>query len=166
MLNPIDHDAVIRDGRVAGTFPDEIHPGVAWWIASCFIVMSQTRALAVAHDGQPTTEDFHRRFCQGAINAKHYACQVADLGAADEPTLLRAMKQLGDVPGAWLATDDTGGQQVVAIRLYDAAGQPVDEETGLAKIRKMIADDHVPIPVNEGAKGSVTNRRDLAGVTP
>jgi hypothetical protein len=163
MLNPIDTDAVIRDGRVAGVFPGEIHEGVAWWVAACFVVVSKTHGLAVAHDGRPTTAEFHSRFCRGAINAQHYACQVADLGAADETALLHAMKQLGEAPGARLSTEGDAGRETVTIRLYDAAGRPVAEENGLAEIRKMIAADHVPIPVNEQAKGHVTDRRDLAG---
>lgn len=161
MLNPIDTDAVIRDGRVAGTFPGDIHPGVAWWVAACFVVTSQTSQLTVAHDGHPITAEFHRRFCRGAINAQHFACQVSDLGAADEGRLLRAMKQIGEAPGALLTT--TEDRQLVTIRLYDAQGQQVTDETGLAAIRRMIAADHVPIPVNEQARGRIINRRDLSG---
>ncbi|MFI9080810.1 hypothetical protein ACIGW8_30800 [Streptomyces sioyaensis] len=161
MLKPIDADAVIRDDRVAGTFPGEIHAGVAWWVAACFVVVSQARQMAVAHDGNPTTEEFHRRFCRGAINAQHFGCQVADLGQADEAQLVHAMKALGDVPGALLSTASDGSQQTVAIRLFEAGGRPLTEDTGLAKVREMIATDRVPIPVNDQAKGRITTRRDL-----
>ncbi|WNZ12077.1 hypothetical protein [Streptomyces sp. 11x1] len=123
MLNPIDTDAVIRDGRVAGAFPDEIHEGVAWWVAACFVVISRARQMAVAHDSHPTTAEFHQRFCRGAINAEHFGCQVSSLGTADEAQLLHAMKQLGGVPGALLTTTDGGGRRTVTIRLYDADGQ-------------------------------------------
>ncbi|NEC86462.1 hypothetical protein [Streptomyces sp. SID12501] len=161
MLNPIDSDAVIRDGRIAGAFPGEIHEGVAWWIAACFVVISRARQLAVAHDDHPATAEFHRRFCQGAINAEHWACQVSSLGAADEAQLLHAMKELGGVPGALLTTADNDGRQTVTIRLYDGDGQPVVEDTGLARLRKMIASDRIPIPVNDQAKGRITERHDL-----
>ncbi|WP_329379043.1 hypothetical protein [Streptomyces sp. NBC_01716] len=161
MLNPIDTDAVIRDGRVAGVFPGEIHEGVAWWVASCFVVVSRTGQLAVAHDGHPTTAEFHRRFCRGAINAEHWGCQVADLGTAGESQLLRAMTSLGAIPGARLSTGVEGGRKIVTIRLYDADGQPVDEEKGLAKVREMIASDRAPRPVNDQAKGRIIERRDL-----
>jgi hypothetical protein len=161
VLKPIDSDAVIRDGRVAGAFPDEIHEGVAWWVAACFVVVSQARQMAVAHDSHPATAEFHRRFCRGAINAEHFGCQVSSLGTADEAQLLHAMKQLGGVPGALLTTTDDGGRQTVTIRLYDADGQPVTEDTGLARVRQMIASDRVPVPVNDQAKGSITERRDM-----
>ncbi|WP_406472312.1 hypothetical protein [Streptomyces sp. NBC_01615] len=161
MLNPIDTDAVIRDGRLAGAFPGEIHEGVAWWAAACFVVVSRSGQMAVAHDSHPTTAEFHRRFCRGAINAEHWGCQVSSLGTADEAQLLHAMKELGGVPGALLTTADGGGRQTVTIRLYDADGQPVTEDTGLAKLREMIASDRVPIPVNDQAKGSIIERRDL-----
>ncbi|MER0480069.1 hypothetical protein ABR737_17270 [Streptomyces sp. Edi2] len=161
MLNPIDTAAVIRDGRVAGTFPGEIHKGVAWWVAACFVVVSRTSRIAVAHDGHPTTGDFHRRFCRGAINAQHFSCQLADLGEANEDQLVHAMQALGNIPGALLSTTGDGGRQTVTIRLYDAEGRPLTEDTGLAKVREMIAADRVPIPVNDQAKGRITLRRDL-----
>ncbi|MBA2807699.1 hypothetical protein E0500_009795 [Streptomyces sp. KM273126] len=161
MLNPIDTDTVIRDGRVAGTFPGEIHEGVAWWVAACFVVIGQAVQMAVAHDGHPATAEFHRRFCLGAINAQHWGCQVASLGTADQAQLLHAMKELGGVPGALLTTTDGDEGQTVTIRLYDVDGQPVTEDTGLSKLREMIASDRVPIPVNDQAKGSITERRDL-----
>lgn len=161
MLNPIDSDAVIRDGRISGAFPGEIHEGVAWWVAACFVVISKTRQLAVAHDEHPATTEFHQRFCRGAINAEHWACQVSSLGTADEAQLLHVMKQLGGVPGALLTTTDSGDRKTITIRLYDADGQPVTEDTGLARMRKMIASDRVPIPVNDQAKGHITERHDL-----
>ncbi|TVZ94972.1 hypothetical protein [Streptomyces sp. BK340] len=161
MLNPIDADAVIRDGRISGAFPGEIHEGVAWWVGSCFVVLSQAGQMAVAHDGHPATAEFHQRFCLGAVNAQHFGCQVSSLGTADEAQLLHAMKGLGGVPGTLLTTADGGGRQTVTIRLYDADGQPVAEDTGLAGLREMIASDRIPIPVNDKAKGSITERHDL-----
>ncbi|GAA2338544.1 MULTISPECIES: hypothetical protein [Streptomyces] len=161
MLNPIDTDTVIRDGRISGAFPGEIHEGVAWWVAACFVVVSKARQMAVAHDGHCVTVEFHRRFCRGAINAEHFGCQISSLGMADEGHLLNAIKELGDVPGALLTTTDHGGRQTVTIRLYGADGQPVTEDTGLARLREMIASDRVPIPVNDQAKGHITERRDL-----
>ncbi|MEH0419469.1 hypothetical protein [Streptomyces sp. B21-083] len=163
MLNPIDSDAVIRDGRIAGVFPGEIHEGVAWWVAACFVLISQARQMAVAHDEHPVTAEFHRRFCRGAVNAEHWGCHVSSLGTADEAQLLHAMKELGGVPGALLTTTDSGGGggQMITIRLYDADGRPVTEDTGLARLRKVIASDRIPIPVNDQAKGRITDRRGL-----
>ncbi|MFG2883931.1 hypothetical protein ACGFYV_16815 [Streptomyces sp. NPDC048297] len=161
MLKPVDTDAIIRDGRVAGIFPGEIHKGVAWWVGACFVVICRARQIAVAHDDHPTTAEFHRRFCRGAINAVHWACQVSDLGATDETQLLHAMKELGSVPGARLSTADSGERRTVTIRLYAADGRPVTEDTGLARLREMIASDRVPIPVNDQAKGRITECRNL-----
>ncbi|MFI0150769.1 hypothetical protein [Streptomyces lydicus] len=162
MLKPIDPDVVIRDGHVVGAFPDEIHEGVAWWVAACFVVVSHARQMAVAHDDHPTSRAFHRRFCRGAINAQHFGCQVADLGKADDAQLLHAMRALGEVPGTLLSTR-VGDRQTVSIRLYDAKCQPLTEDTGLAKLREMIAADRVPIPVNDEAKGRITARPALVG---
>ncbi|GHH12567.1 hypothetical protein [Streptomyces rubradiris] len=161
MLQPIDTDRIIRDSRVSGSYPEEIHQGVAWWVAACFVVVSGAGQMAVAHDDHPVTDGFHRRFCLGAINAGHWRCQVCTLGVADEAQLLYAMQELGCVPGALLTTAESGTRPTVTIRLYDTQGRPVAEDTGLAMVREMIARDRVPLPVNEQAKGRITSRRDL-----
>ncbi|MEU7048120.1 hypothetical protein [Streptomyces eurythermus] len=161
MLQPIDTDRVIRDGRVSGAYPEEIHEGVAWWVAACFVVVSRAGQMAVAHDDHLVTNGFHRRFCLGAINAEHWGCQVWTLGVADETQLLYAMRELGCVPSALLTNADSGTRPTVTIRLYNAHGRPVAEDTGLARVREMIARDRVPLPVNEQAKGRITSCRDL-----
>ncbi|NUK85335.1 hypothetical protein [Streptomyces lunaelactis] len=156
MLNPINTDAVVLDGAVIGQFPVEIHEGVGWWVGACLVVTAKANRIAVAHDGHGTSATFYERLCRGAINAQHFACTVADLRVADEASLIRTMKELGSVPGALVTTtvgDD--GAETVRISLYDREGQPLGEEAGLARIRRMIAEDHVPIPVNDRSKGRV-----------
>ncbi|MFE9553578.1 hypothetical protein ACFYOD_08830 [Streptomyces sp. NPDC006703] len=158
MLNPINTDAVIRGGGAHGRFPDGIHEAVGWWLGACFVSTLKAQRIVVAYDGRATSVLFHQRLCRGAINAQHYACTVLTLRVADEGTLLRAMTELGDVPGARVSTT-TGleGTEAVSIVLYGPDGKPLDEDTGLASIRRMIANDRVPIPVNETAKGRIEN---------
>jgi phosphomannomutase len=160
VLNPIDVERVIRDRQVCGVFPTEIHEGVAWWVASCFVVTVKTSRLAVAYDGREATEEFRRRFHKGAVNAQHWACHVHDLGTVDENELLATAKEL-HAPAAYLTTALAGDDLTATIRLYDTDGQLLDEDTGLARIRDMIADNHVPIPVNEQAKGRIEDSRSL-----
>ncbi|MEV6316020.1 hypothetical protein [Streptomyces sp. NPDC051776] len=157
MLNSIKVDAVIRDDRATGTFPSEIHEGVGWWVASCFVIVARTSALVLAHDGSPAGELFVDRMGNGATNAQHYACQVSVLGQADETQLLDAARQLGGVPAARVSADGT----TVTIDLYAEDGSRITEETGWAKIRDQIRNDQVPRPVNDQAKGCVINRADL-----
>ncbi|MCJ1677757.1 hypothetical protein MTF65_10475 [Streptomyces sp. APSN-46.1] len=154
MLNPINPGAVITGGQIHGTFPGQIHEGVPWWVAACFVTVTRTGALAVAHDGRPATGRFHHSFLQGAINAHHFACEIADAGATDETGLLHAMSALGGIPGA-LITTSGDGPHTVTIRLYSADGRQAQEDTGLAAIRAMIAADRVPIPVNATCKGRI-----------
>ncbi|MFG2879711.1 hypothetical protein ACGFYU_32655 [Streptomyces sp. NPDC048337] len=151
MLNPIDTAAVIQAGGATGRFPDEIHPAVAWWMATCFVVTARAHRIVVAYDGQPATAPFFDRMCLGAINAQHYACHVLDLGNADVKTLLAAMKEADGVPGMRVTT--TG--DTATLTLYDRYGAPLTEDTGLSLIRIMIAEDRVPIPVNSGCKGRI-----------
>lgn len=158
MLNPIDTDAVIRDGGATGRFPHEIHTGVAWWMAACYVVTARLDGLVVAYDGQPATAEFFDRMCLGAINAQHYACLVLDRGVADQEDLLAAMKELGRVPGMYAATRSG----TATLTLFDHDGAPLTERTGLHLIRRMIAEDRVPIPVNAGSKGRIQRYEEAA----
>ncbi|WP_079169571.1 hypothetical protein [Streptomyces sp. C8S0] len=117
--------------------------------------------MAVAYDRHQVTAEFRHRFLKGAVNAEHWACHVSDLGTATDSQLLNAMRQLGDIPGAHLSTQATEDDVIVTIRLYAADGSPLDEDTGLARIRDMISHDRVPIPVNTAARGKVTDDRSL-----
>lgn len=155
MLNPIDTEKVIRDGAACGQYPGEIHEGVGWWIGACLVVVTHANRIAVAHDGYAASALFQRCLCRGTMNAQHYACTVMDLHVADEHELLSAMKELGGVPGVLITTTPDAGTETVRIALYDRHGEPLGEDAGLARIRQMIADDHVPIPVNDQARGHV-----------
>ncbi|MBX9398011.1 hypothetical protein K4749_31600 [Streptomyces sp. TRM72054] len=151
---------MIRDGGASGLFPGQIHEGVAWWIGACLVVVLKTTRLVVAHDGHPTSATFHERLCRGAINAQHFACRVTDLRTTTEAELLSVMSVLGNLPGALIATTTTEDGEIVNIALYDVEGKPLTEHTGLATIRRLIADDHVPIPVNNRAKGLVVHHAE------
>ncbi|MEV7679460.1 hypothetical protein AB0O64_13010 [Streptomyces sp. NPDC088341] len=168
MLNPIDTEAVIREGGAIGRFPGGIHEGVAWWLGSCLVVTQRAGRIAVGHDGHPAIAEFAKRFCLGAINAQHYACNVRFLGLQTEKLLLAALKSFGDVPGAWLSAGEAEGGLVVRIKLYNRQGIVLDDTNGLAEIRRLVAEDQVPVPVNAQAKGTVepwhpqlTKREDL-----
>lgn len=156
MLNPIDTAAVFRDGHVAGTYPDQLHKGVAWWIGACYVVSTEAHGLVLGHDGHSNSAEFADRFSRGAINARHYKCTVAAVGRAEEQQVLQAASMLGNQPAAWITT--TGS--TVTIRLYGTDGQLATPEH-LARIQIMINKDRVPIPVNDEARGVVADRRDL-----
>lgn len=156
MLNPVDTAAVIRNGGMTGRFPGKIHAGVAWWVGACFVVVRQAEQLAVGHDGQSATAEFVRRFCNGAINAQHYRCTVLLLDSVTEGALREFVHVARATPGAYLSTHTASdGSETVRIRLFGDDGEEIDENTELADIRRMIAEDHVPIPVSDSARGTI-----------
>lgn len=155
MLNPIDADAVIRDGGAVGTYPSEIHEGVAWWLGACLVVTQNARRVAVAHDGHSVIAEFAHRFCKGAINAHHYACNVRFIGRQTEERLLKTLAHFNGVPGAMLAASGGDESATVHIKLFNSHGILLDDTNGLAEIRRLIAEDRVPIPVNAQARGTI-----------
>ncbi|GAA5070912.1 hypothetical protein [Streptomyces similanensis] len=155
MLNPIDADRVIHAGGASGVFPGQIHEGVAWWVGACLVVTQRADQIAVAHNEHPVIAAFADRFCRGAINAQHYACTVHTMGVQTREQLLARLRDLGGAPGAWLAGEDCEGATTVRICLFDGQGVELDDSNGLGKIRRLIAEDRVPIPVNDRAKGRI-----------
>jgi hypothetical protein len=159
VLNPINAEAVIRDGGAVGRFPGEIHEGVAWWLGACFVDLNSATRLAVGSDGQPVTAEFFRRLCNGAVNAHHHACQVTAIPGITQDAFLAYTRRHQPLAGAYVATaPGQDGAAVVRIRLYDAHGQLLQEDNGLARIRAMIAEDRVPIPVSDSARGTIEHR--------
>lgn len=155
MLNPIDAAAVIRDGGAIGTYPGEIHEGVAWWLGACLVVAQKASRVAVAHDGHSITAEFAHRFCRGAINAHHYACNVCFIGHETEEQLLKTLAHLDGVHGAMLSASGADKSSIVHIKLFNSDGILLDDTNGLGEIRRLIAEDRVPIPVNTQAKGTI-----------
>ncbi|MFI0941215.1 hypothetical protein [Streptomyces sp. NPDC021020] len=156
MLKPIDTDAVIRDGGAVGRFPGEIHEGVAWWLGAAFVALTAAAQLAVGSDGGPVTAEFFRRLCRGAVNSRHHACRVTAIGGITEDAFLAYTRHHRPLAGAYLAAADSpDGTHVIRIRLYDADGLLLREDTGLAAIRRMISEDRVPIPVSDSARGTI-----------
>ena len=156
MLNPIDTDAVIRDGGAVGRFPGEIHEGVAWWLGAGFVALTAAEQLVVGSDGGPVTAEFFRRLCRGAGNARHHACRVTAIDGIAEFAFFAYVRGRLPLASAYLAaTDCPDGTHLVRIRLYDADGLLLQEDTGLAAIRRMIAEDRVPIPVSDSARGTI-----------
>ncbi|MFJ8955023.1 hypothetical protein ACIRO1_33495 [Streptomyces sp. NPDC102381] len=156
MLNPIDAKAVIRDGGATGHHPRQIHAGVAWWLGACLVVTQKASHVVVAHDGEAISTQYATRFARGAINALHYKCLVTALQEPTEPTELGlATADLGSIPSAHISTTPSAE---VTVALFDADGKPLTEESGLAAIRDLIAQDRVPIPVNDAARGTIEYR--------
>ncbi|MGW3819645.1 hypothetical protein [Streptomyces sp. NPDC005046] len=108
----------------------------------------------MAHDGHPVSVEFTDRLCRGAINAEHYACHVRHLGQQLEEELLAAANAL-EAPAAWVSARTDNRTDTVRIRLYTLLGTLLDDTTGLAAIRDLIARDRIPIPVNTQAKGTI-----------
>ncbi|WP_035841309.1 hypothetical protein [Kitasatospora azatica] len=157
MLNPVDLPTLFAEDRIHGCHPGEIHPAVAWWVASCLVLVTESHGVALVHDGADLAKEYTSLFCRGAINCRHYAATVSVVGGGGEELLAYAIRALR-VPGALITT--AGAQ--VTIRLFAADGTPIRVGGGLERICDLIARGKVPIPVNDTARGRVVNRHDIA----
>ena len=101
MLNPINTEAVIRDGGAIGRFPGEIHEGVAWWLGACFVALTARAASPSSATAGRTRQRSTSRLCRGAINAHHLACQRRRLHVDDRGRPPRPTCKERALPGAW-----------------------------------------------------------------
>lgn len=151
-------DAILRDDRIGGRVPDEIHPGVAWWTGAVLIQVTRTPGVVVAAgDAGPTTAVFAERFKRGAINSGHYAARVCCAGVGSEPYLRFCCRTLS-LPGVHITADGDGR---VSMRLFSAEGLPLHTTEAMREIHRRLRADEIPIPVNDEARGTVVDRRDL-----
>ncbi|MGA4540146.1 hypothetical protein ACPA54_09130 [Uniformispora flossi] len=150
-INPINTVQVIRDGGAHGQIPGDLHVGVGWWLAACLVVVERASTVVIGHDGAAVSAEIHDRACGGVRNAEHYACCALSLGHVTESRVLDAVSSLG-APGIHVSIDRYRGR-MVSIRLYGRKGALLEESTGLARIRQLIAEDRVPRPVNSAAQG-------------
>ena len=155
-----DLDAIIKAYDVRGVYPDELDAGLAERIGAAFArVVGASRAaggpgaVVVARDMRPSGPELVAAFSAGVTGQ---GVDVVDIGLASTDELYFAAGRL-DLPGA-MFTASHNPARYNGIKLCRAGATPVGQDTGLAEIRAMVADD---VPPSGDPVGSVTHREVL-----
>ena len=143
-------DAVFKAYDIRGTVPDQLDAELCRAVGAAFARFAAAPRILVARDMRESGVDLAAAFAEGAIGQ---GVDVVDLGLASTDLLYFASGRL-DAPGA-MFTASHNPAQYNGIKLCLAGAKPVGQDTGLADIKRLAADDLLAAP---GGPGSVTEQ--------
>src|SRR5437763_16110110 len=139
-------DAVFKAYDIRGTVPDQLDADLARRVGAAFARFSGADRVLVARDMRPSGVELSAAFIDGVTGQ---GADVVDLGMASTDLIYFAAGRL-DAPGA-MFTASHNPAQYNGIKLCLAGARPVGEDTGLADIKALAADE-LPPAERQGTK--------------
>ena len=156
-----DLNQIIKAYDVRGVYPTELDATLARRVGAAFVQVVQASTAAggpgriiVARDMRPSGPELVEAFCEGVTGQ---GVDVVDIGLASTDELYFAAGFL-QLPGA-MFTASHNPAQYNGIKMCRAGATPVGQESGLATIRELVAEEIPPADVPAGTVES----RDLLG---
>jgi phosphomannomutase len=150
-------DVIFKAYDIRGVVPDELDAEVARAIGAAFATFAGAPAVLVARDMRPSGVELAEAFADGVTER---GVDVVDLGLASTDLLYFASGRL-DAPGA-MFTASHNPARYNGIKLCLAGARPVGEESGLAEIKRMVAEGLPPATGRPGGRSSRDMLRDYA----
>ena len=159
--------SVFKAYDVRGTVPDQVDPELARAVGTAFVEVTGAGAgesgVVVGHDMRPSSPGLAAAFAEGASRA---GADVTLIGLASTDQLYYASGQLGRAGAMFTASHNPA--QYNGIKLCRAHAVPLGWDTGLSRIRDLVAAGATTPPGGEttnGAvpSGTVTEQDVLAG---
>ncbi len=147
-----DLDKIFKAYDVRGVVPDELDESVAEAVGAAFVRLTGAKYLVTLHDMRESSAPLAAALGRGAASQ---GANVISGGLGSTDMAYYASGSL-DVPGAMI-TASHNPAKYNGIKLCKAGAKPVGIETGLAEVKRMVADG---VPAYGGAPGTVS-RRDL-----
>ena len=147
-------DSIFKAYDIRGLVPDQLDGSIARAVGSAFARFTGAPRILVGRDMRPSGVELTAAFAEGATAA---GADVVDLGLISTDLAYYAAGSL-DAPAA-MFTASHNPAQYNGIKLCLAGARPVGQDTGLADIKEMVAEDEAP--GSEG-KGTVTQLNLLA----
>ena len=152
-LNPLD--AIVKAYDIRGTYPDQINPDVCRALGvglGSFLAEAEpeTTSVVIGRDMRPSGPELVGAFAEGVLSC---GLDVVDIGLCSTDMLYFASGSL-DMPGV-VFTASHNPAQYNGIKMCRRGAAPIGEDTGLATIKAVAADQL-------GGGGSQSPR----GVTP
>lgn len=142
---PVDPDvlaAIVKAYDVRGVVPDQLDATICGAIGTAFVQLlaaesaqGEVAGVVVGHDMRPTSPELAAAFAEGVAAA---GVDVTMIGLASTDQLYCASGLLG-IPGA-MFTASHNPAQYNGIKLCRANAAPVGQESGLAHIKRALAD--------------------------
>jgi phosphomannomutase len=150
-----DLDKIFKAYDIRGIVPDELDESVAEAIGAAFVRLTGTKSLVTVHDMRSSSEPLAAALGRGA------ASQGANVihGGLGSTDMVYYASGFLDIPGAMI-TASHNPAKYNGIKLCKAGAKPVGIETGLAEIKRLVADG---VPAYDGTPGTISSRDLLPG---
>ncbi len=150
---PDNLERVVKAYDVRGTVPDQVDEALARAVGGAFVdvaldhreEVASGRGVVVGHDMRPSSPGLAQAFAEGAARA---GADVTMVGLASTDQLYFASGHLG-LPGA-MFTASHNPAQYNGIKLCRAGAAPVGRDTGLGRLRDLVAAGEVPAAERPG----------------
>jgi phosphomannomutase len=150
-----DLNKIFKAYDVRGLVPDELDESVAEAVGAAFVRLTAAKSVVTLHDMRTSSEPLAAAFGRGAASQGANVIR-GGLGSTD---MVYYASGFFDMPGAML-TASHNPAKYNGIKLCRAGAKPVGIETGLAEIKRMVADG---VPAYEGSPGTTSSRDLLPG---
>ncbi len=153
--DPAALDQIVKAYDVRGVYPDQLDEALAHDVGAAFVRLVRAGdappgTVVVGHDMRPSSTPLVSAFTAGATGQ---GADVVQVGLVSTDALYFASGYL-DAPGA-MFTASHNPAQYNGIKLCRAGAAPVGLETGLADIKRMLAEG---VPGYDGPAGTVSTR--------
>jgi phosphomannomutase len=150
-----DLDKIFKAYDIRGIVPDELDESVAEAVGAAFVRLTGTKSLVTVHDMRSSSEPLAAALGRGA------ASQGANVihGGLGSTDMVYYASGFLDIPGAMI-TASHNPAKYNGIKLCKAGAKPVGIETGLAEIKRLVADG---VPAYGGTPGTISSRDLLPG---
>ncbi len=150
-----DLDKIFKAYDIRGIVPDELDESVAEAVGAAFVRLTGTKSLVTVHDMRSSSEPLAAALGRGA------ASQGANVihGGLGSTDMVYYASGFLDIPGAMI-TASHNPAKYNGIKLCKAGAKPVGIETGLAEIKRLVADG---VPAYDGTPGTISSRDLLPG---
>lgn len=139
-----------KPADIRGIYPTEINDAVAYYTAQAFVTEFKYTKVVVGYDMRRSSETLWEAFMEGARDA---GCDVVMIGMVATPQLYFASGTLG-LPGVMI-TASHSPKEYNGMKLVHPGAVPVTAETGLSKIKALVAK---ATPVHVTKRGRLTTK--------
>jgi phosphomannomutase len=150
-----DLDKIFKAYDVRGVVPDELDESVAEAVGAAFVRLTGAKSLVTLHDMRESSAPLAAALGRGAASQGANVIR-GGLGSTD---MVYYASGFFDIPGAMI-TASHNPAKYNGIKLCKAGAKPVGIETGLAEIKRLVADG---VPAYDGPPGTVSSRDLLPG---
>src|SRR4051794_17118464 len=144
-------ETIFKAYDIRGTVPEQLDADICRRIGSAFARFAGAARILMARDMRESGVELSRAFAEGAMAE---GVDVVDLGLASTDLMYFAAGKL-DAPGA-MFTASHNPAKYNGIKLCLAGAKPVGQDTGLAEIKAMAAED--PPPGRSGSPGRISQQ--------